>query len=131
MKEGTIGGSSRPHCALPSVPSVVPLSLLKDNGTTLGTEGKAQWGLLEPPIVPSFIGFTTPIAREGDWQFEFGIAMIRPFQNRLTYLNGPVRVQTEQQFTRFRAAFAAEWRPEESGLFHSVALGVGLDLGYT
>src|SRR5881394_1224773 len=29
---------------------------LKDTGTSLGTVGKAQYGLLEPPIVPSFLG---------------------------------------------------------------------------
>jgi hypothetical protein len=104
---------------------------LQDSGTSLGTVGKAQHGLLEPPIVPSFIGFTTPIAEEDGLVYEFGIAVIRPFQNRLSYLNGAVRVQTEQQFTRFRAAVAAEWRREESGLFHSLAAGVGLDLGYT
>jgi hypothetical protein len=104
---------------------------LQDTGTSLGTVGKAQYGLLEPPIVPSFLGFTTPISADDHLALEFGIAVVRPFQNRLTYLNGAVRVQTEQQFTRFRAAFAAEWRLNESGLFHSVAAGVGLDLGYT
>ena len=57
--------------------------------------------------------------------------MIRPFQNRLTYLNGATRVQTEQQFTRFRAAFAAGWTLAESGFFYSLAGGLGLDLAYT
>ena len=104
---------------------------LQDSGTTLGSQGKAQFGLLEPPIVPSFIGFTTSIARTESMQYEFGIAMIRPFQNRLTYLNGAVRIQSEQQFTRFRAAGAAEWKIAESGFLHSLAGGVGLDLGYT
>ena len=104
---------------------------LKDNGTTLGSEGKAQFGLLEPPIVPSFIGFTTPISKTEQMTYEFGIAMIRPFQNRLTYLNGAVRVQSEQQFTRFRAAFAAEYTVAPSGWFHSFSGGVGLDLAYT
>jgi long-subunit fatty acid transport protein len=64
-------------------------------------------------------------------QFEFGIAMIRPFQNRLTYLNGADRVQTEQQFSRFRAAGAAEYRASEEGFLHSVAVGIGLDLGFS
>jgi long-subunit fatty acid transport protein len=104
---------------------------LKDSGTTLGSRGKAQFGLLDPPIVPSFIGFTTLITRTENMQYEFGIAMIRPFENRLTYLNGAVRVQTEQQFTRFRAAFASEWTTAPFGFFHSLSAGLGLDLAYT
>jgi len=104
---------------------------LQDEGTTIGSVGKPQYGLLDPPIVPSFIGFTTPIATAGPMQYEFGVALIRPFQNRLTYLNGAVRVQTEQQFSRFRVAGAAEWRGSETGLFHSVALGAGVDLAFS
>ena len=104
---------------------------LQDAGTTIGSVGKPQFGLLEPPIVPSFLGFTTAIAQEGPMQYEFGIAMIRPFQNRLTYVNGADRVQTEQQFSRFRAAVAAEYRPSEDGFLHSIALGAGLDLGFS
>ncbi len=104
---------------------------LQDEGTTLGAVGEPQFGLLEPPIVPSFLGFTTPIASDESMQYEFGIAMIRPFQNRLTYLNGADRIQTEQQFSRFRVALAAEYRPAEEGFFHSVALGAGLDLGFS
>jgi hypothetical protein len=104
---------------------------LQDEGTTIGSVGEPQFGLLEPPIVPSFLGFTTAIAQEGSMQFEFGIAMIRPFQNRLTYLNGADRVQTEQQFSRFRAAGAAEYRFSEDGFAHSVAVGLGLDLGFS
>jgi hypothetical protein len=104
---------------------------LQDTGTTIGSVGEPQFGLLDPPIVPSFLGFTTAIAQTESMQYEFGIAMIRPFQNRLTYLNGADRVQTEQQFSRFRAAVAAEYRPSEDGFLHSVALGVGLDLGFS
>lgn len=104
---------------------------LKDSGANLGTVGEAQWGLLNPPIVPSFLGFTMPIAEGESSTYQFGIAMIRPFETRLTYLNGAVRVQTEQQFTRFRAAFAGEWRFAEEGFFHSLGAGFGLDLGYT
>ena len=104
---------------------------IEDTGTTLGTVGEPEFGLLSPPIVPSFLGFTTPIAATETTTYEFGIAMIRPFQNRLTYVNGATRIQTEQQFSRFRAAFAAERRLSDAGLFHSVAAGLGLDLGFS
>jgi hypothetical protein len=104
---------------------------LQDSGTTLGSEGEPQYGLLDPPIVPSFLGFTTPIAQEGSMVYEFGIAMIRPFQNRLTYVNGADRIQTEQQFSRFRVCGAAEYRPAEEGFLHSAAFGLGGDLGFS
>lgn len=105
---------------------------LQDSGTTIGFVGKAQYGLLDPPIVPSFLGFTTPITETESIQYQAGIALVRPFQNRLTYLNGAVRVQTEQQFSRIRAAGAAEWHnADRNGFFHSAGLGVGLDIGFS
>jgi hypothetical protein len=40
--------------------------------------------------------------------------------------------QTEQQFSRFRMAGAAEWQnAEHSGLFHSVAVGLGADVAFS
>jgi hypothetical protein len=105
---------------------------LEDTGITLGSVGQPQYGLLDPPIVPSFLGLTIPIDAGEKWQHEVGVAMVRPFQNRLTYLNGAVRVQTEQQFSRFRGAWASKWiRNPEGGFFHSVAGGAGLDVAFT
>jgi len=104
---------------------------LQDSGTALGSVGDPEFGLLEPPIVPSFLGFATPIAQTESMAYEFGVAMIRPFQNRLTYVNGPDRIQTEQQFSRFRFALAAKHRAAEQGFLHSVALGLGVDIGFS
>ena len=105
---------------------------LEDTGITLGSVGQPQFGLLDPPIVPSFLGLTIPIASSEAWQHDMGVAMVRPFQNRLTYLNGAVRVQTEQQFSRFRGAWASKWiRNPEGGLFHSLSGGAGLDVAFT
>jgi hypothetical protein len=103
---------------------------IEDTGTSLGSVGEPDFGLLSPPIIPSFLGFTTPIAATANMNYEFGLAFIRPFQNRLTYVNGPTRIQTEQQFSRFRVAGAAEWHGAE-GFFHTIGLGVGLDLGFS
>lgn len=102
----------------------------QDEGTTLGNVGEPEYGLLSPPIIPSFLGFTTPLGATESMSYEFGLAFIRPFQNRLTYVNGPTRIQTEQQFSRFRVAGAAEWHGSE-GAFHSIGLGVGLDLAFS
>jgi hypothetical protein len=102
----------------------------QDTATTLGNVGEPEFGLLSPPIIPSFLGFTTPIGATESMNYEFGLAFIRPFQNRLTYVNGPTRIQTEQQFSRFRFAFAGEWHGSE-GAFYSLALGAGLDLAFS
>ncbi len=104
---------------------------IEDTGLSLGSVGEPEFGLLSPPIIPSFLGFTTPIASAGQMSYEFGLAFVRPFQNRLTYVNGPTRIQTEQQFSRFRIAGAAEYGAAEQGFLHSVALGLGLDLGFS
>jgi hypothetical protein len=105
---------------------------LDDPGAALGTQGDATTGLLDPPIVPSFIGFVSPVTKSDEVEHAFGAAMVRPFQNRLTYLNGALRVQTEQQFSRFRFAWAAKWRAEEDEHgAKTFAAGVGLDLGFS
>jgi hypothetical protein len=105
---------------------------LQDSGTGIGSVGDPEFGLLDPPIVPSFLGFTTPLSDSGDWATEFGVALVRPFQNRLTYLNGAVRIQTEQQFSRFRFAGAAKHRlSQEGGFLHAVSAGLGVDVGFT
>jgi hypothetical protein len=105
---------------------------VKDTGTSLGTVGEPKTGLLDPPIIPSFLGFTTPLGQTGGFQFQFGVALVRPFENRLTYVNGAVVEQTEQQFSRFRVAVAAAWNSEtREGWFHSVSFGVGGDVAYS
>jgi long-subunit fatty acid transport protein len=105
---------------------------IQDTGLSLGSIGQPETGLLDPPIIPSFLGFMTPIhASETDF-LQFGVAMIRPFQNRLTYVNGATRIQTEQQFSRFRFAGAYENRSAEGqGFLHSFAVGIGLDVGFS
>lgn len=105
---------------------------IQDTGLSLGSVGQPETGLLDPPIIPSFLGFMTPI-HQGETDFlQFGVAMIRPFQNRLTYVNGATRIQTEQQFSRFRFAGAYENRSAEGqGFLHSFAVGVGLDVGFS
>jgi long-subunit fatty acid transport protein len=105
---------------------------IQDTGLGLGSVGEPEFGMIDPPIIPSFIGFTTPIHQSETETFQFGIAMVRPFQNRLSYVNGAVIIQTEQQFSRFRFAGAYEHRAAEGkGFFHSLAGGLGLDIGFS
>jgi len=99
-------------------------------------KGEAEQGLLDPPITPSFAG---AVAQLGDKDLEMAaaIAFIRPFQIKYVYwFDDPdlddLATQTDQQFSRIRAAFAAGKRlSETSGFLTRVAGGVALDYVYT
>jgi len=99
-------------------------------------EGEAEQGLLDPPITPSFAGV---VAQLGDKDLEMAasIAFIRPFQIKYVYwFEDPtlddLATQTDQQFSRIRAAFALGKRlSETSGFLTRVAGGVALDYVYT
>jgi hypothetical protein len=99
-------------------------------------KGDAEQGLLDPPITPSFAGV---VAQLGDKDLEMAaaIAFIRPFQIKYVYwFEDPalddLATQTDQQFSRIRAAFAVGKRlSETSGFLTRVAGGVALDYAYT
>jgi len=99
-------------------------------------EGEAEQGLLDPPITPSFAG---AVAQLGDKDLEMAaaFAFIRPFQIKYVYwFEDPalddLATQTDQQFSRIRAAFAVGKRlSETSGFLTRVAAGVALDYVYT
>lgn len=99
-------------------------------------EGDAEQGLLDPPITPSFAGV---VAQLGDKDLEMAaaIAFIRPFQIKYVYwFEDPalddLATQTDQQFSRIRAAFAVGKRlSETSGFLTRIAGGVALDYVYT
>ncbi len=99
-------------------------------------EGEAEQGLLDPPITPSFAG---AVAQLGDKDLEMAaaFAFIRPFQIKYVYwFEDPalddLATQTDQQFSRIRAAFALGKRlSETSGFLTRVAAGAALDYAYT
>lgn len=103
----------------------------------LPTRGDAEQGLLDPPISPSFAGVVVHLG-EGDVEMAASIAYIRPFQIKYVYdFNDPVDpdedviTQTDQQFSRIRAAFGASFRLSDGSFFKTLALGVALDFVYT
>jgi hypothetical protein len=100
--------------------------------------GDAEQGLLDPPISPSFAGVVVHLGEGGDVDMAASIAYIRPFQIKYVYdFFDPVDplenviTQTDQQFSRIRAAFGLSVRLSDSPWFRTVALGAGLDFVYT
>jgi len=98
------------------------------------TRGDAEQGLLDPPISPSFAGVVVKMG-DGDVEMAASIAYIRPFQIKYVYSfsfgGEDLITQTDQQFSRIRAAYGASFRLSDSRWFRTLALGVGLDFVYT
>ncbi len=99
--------------------------------------GDAEQGLLDPPITPAFLGVVVRMG-EGEVEMAASIAYIRPFQIKYVYdFFDPldpmenVITQTDQQFSRIRAAFGISFRLSDSAFFKTLALGAALDFVYT
>lgn len=100
--------------------------------------GDAEQGLLDPPISPSFAGVVVHLDGGENVDMSASIAYIRPFQIKYVYdFFDPVDplenviTQTDQQFSRIRAAFGMSFRLSDSAWFRTLAVGVGLDFVYT
>ena len=107
------------------------------NSISLSETGVPKQGLLDPPISPSFAGVVVRMG-ENDLEMAASIAYIRPFQIQYTYkFNDPepmpqdLITQTDQQFSRIRAAYAVSTRLSESPFLRTVAVGAGVDFVYT
>lgn len=107
------------------------------NTISFPTRGYAEQGLLDPPISPSFAGVVIKMG-DGDTEMAASIAYIRPFQIKYVYdFYDPVDpsqnviTQTDQQFSRIRAAYGVSFRLSESPWFRTLALGGALDFVYT
>lgn len=103
----------------------------------VSVRGDAEQGLLDPPISPSFAGVVVRMG-EGDVEMAASLAYIRPFQIKYVYNyfdpNDPLEnviTQTDQQFSRIRAAYGVSFRLSDSSWFRTLALGAALDFVYT
>jgi hypothetical protein len=110
-----------------------------DFSDTLPTtaEGDAEQGLLDPPITPSFAGVVVQMG-DADLEMAASLAYVRPFQIKYVYVyDDPdpalddLLTQTDQQFSRIRAAFAVSVRLSEGAAFNRLAVGAGADFVYT
>jgi len=105
-----------------------------------GMYGAAKQGLLDPPISPSFAGVVVQMG-DSDVEMAASLAYIRPFQIKYVYFfNGAaltppdsdLLTQTDQQFSRIRAAYAVSVKLSDSSPFlRRISAGVGLDYVYT
>lgn len=100
-------------------------------------QGTPKQGLLDPPITPAFFGIVIRMG-EGDVDMAASVAYIRPFQIKYVYnFNDPITptndliTQTDQQFSRIRAAYALSFRVSDSPFLKTVAVGAGVDFVYT
>ncbi len=101
-------------------------------------EGDPEQGLLDPPISPSFAGVVVKLGGEAV-ESAVSLAYIRPFQIKYVYVyddpdpaQDDLLTQTDQQFSRIRAAWAVNIRlSEQSPWFKSVSAGIAVDYVYT
>lgn len=100
----------------------------------LQIQGVPEQGLLDPPIAPSFAGVVYQLG-DSDLEMAAALAFIRPFQIKYVYDFDDglehLLTQTDQQYTRIRAAFAVSVKTSDGPFFKRVAVGVGLDFVYT
>ncbi len=101
------------------------------------TQGDPKQGLLDPPITPSFLGVVVRLG-EGDTEMAASFAYIRPFQIKYVYdFFDPIDstqnliTQTDQQFSRIRAAYGISFRLSDSPFLKTLAIGAGVDFVYT
>jgi long-subunit fatty acid transport protein len=107
------------------------------NTISLAATGDPEQGLLDPPISPSFAGVVVHLG-DSDLDMAVSIAYIRPFQIKYVYkFNDPdpiaptdLLTQTDQQFSRIRAAYALSFRVSDSPFLRTIALGVAIDFVY-
>ncbi len=106
-------------------------------GGTIDTKAEAEMIMVDPAVIPSFIGFVTQLGEEKDLM-ALGVCYARPYHIKyaMDVLTGPGQTafspqsNVDQSFSRFRVAFAKDFRLNDSGFLTHVAGGVGLDLSY-
>jgi long-subunit fatty acid transport protein len=109
-------------------------------GTTSTFSAGAETTLVEPAIVPSFLGLVFPVGPP-DSGFALGICYAQPYHLNYSFDQVADPFQTsftpdsnvDQSFGRFRIALAKDFRfekPGVQGFLTHLSVGVGLDVGY-
>lgn len=117
------------------------------DNTIVTDAGFAEFGLISPVLLPAFLGFVFPFRFQDVLGFKelpcaIGVGYMRPVHLHLTFdrdlgsddgIPDVDRIE-DQEFSRFRTSFAFDLRIKpvgEAGWFTHVALGGGVDIGYT
>ncbi len=109
-------------------------------GGSITTDAEAETIMVDPAVIPSFLGFVAQLGTPED-AMAIGVCYARPYHVKyaMDILSDPSqtafvpRANVDQSFSRFRVAFAKDFRFRplgETGAFTHLALGVGLDLSY-
>ncbi len=112
----------------------------KRDGGNISTEAEAETIMVDPAVIPSFLGFVTQLGTPED-AMALGVCFARPYHLKyaMDVLTGPgqttftPQANVDQSLSRFRVAFAKDFRIRplnEAGAFTHVAVGAGLDLSY-
>jgi long-subunit fatty acid transport protein len=113
---------------------------LSAGGTAIEFSAEARTTFVDPALLPSYLGFVFQLGTE-DLPMAVGICYARPYHLNYSFdrVEDPLQqafvpdTNVEESFSRFRAAFAIDFRrvrPGEAGFLTHVAFGAGADLGY-
>ncbi len=118
-----------------------PLHREKASGSTTVTfSADAESTFVDPAFIPSYLGFVFHVG-EPDSGMAVGICYARPYHLNYSFdqVNDPFQTvfepdsNVDQSFSRFRVAFAKDFRFAETGQpgwFNHLSAGLGLDAGY-
>ncbi|HZL73233.1 MAG TPA: hypothetical protein VFC86_12300 [Planctomycetota bacterium] len=118
-----------------------PVDQKRGPGDTIEFSVEPETTLVDPALLPAFIGFTFQIG-DAENPMSIGICFARPYHINyaLDLVEDPAQTvfepesNLEQGFQRFRLAFAKDFRfvpAGEPGFFTHIAAGLGLDVAYT
>jgi long-subunit fatty acid transport protein len=110
------------------------------NGGAVDTSVEAETIMVDPAVIPSFLGVVTQLGKPED-AMALGVCYARPYHIKyaMDVLSDPNQTafepnsNVEQSFSRFRVAFAKDFRLKpvgEAGAFTHIAVGAGVDLSY-
>jgi long-subunit fatty acid transport protein len=113
----------------------------KLGGSGVEVSGEAKTTFVDPAFVPSYLGLVFQLGT-AEAPMAVGVCFARPFHLNYTWDHVQDPSQTQfvadtnitESFNRFRIAFASDFRivePGEAGFLTHVAVGAGLDLGYS
>ncbi len=117
-----------------------PVEETRASGGSTVTSVRAETSFADPEIIPSYLGSVFQLGNEEN-PMSIGICYARPYHlnyamDKVIDANQPVFVpeaNMEQSLSRFRAAFAYDFRirePGEAGFLPHISLGVGADIGF-
>src|SRR5262245_33225384 len=117
-----------------------PLHRDVSSGGAVETSAGAQTSLVDPAFIPSYLGLVFQVG-SAESPMAIGICFARPYHLNYSFDHVEDPAQTtfvpdtnvEQSFSRFRAAFAKDFRfrpAGEGGFFTHLSVGAGVDIGY-